>query len=106
LSSRSESLEIERSEEQRLPLAWLATPGLVLTLIGAYLAGHFLLRLALSPTLGMDDAEQILFAQQFALGYRFRQPPLFTWLLLPLVEIFGPGLLAVSVLRYLLLALT
>ena len=60
----------------------------------------------LSPTLGIDDAEQTLFAQHWEFGYRFRQPPLFTWLLLPVLELVGPGVLAVSLVRYALLAIT
>jgi len=87
-------------------LAWLAWPSVILGLIGLYLLAHFLLRLLLSPTLGLDDAEQILFAQQWDFGYRFRQPPLFTWLLMPMVELIGPGLLAIGIARYGLLALT
>ncbi|MGI9434120.1 MAG: ArnT family glycosyltransferase [Geminicoccaceae bacterium] len=79
---------------------------LVLGTIGLYLITHVVIRLALSPSLGIDDAEQILFAQHWALGYRFRQPPFFTWLLLPVVELLGPGVLAVSIVRYGLLAVT
>lgn len=85
---------------------WLAEPRVVFGLIGLYLLGHFVLRLFLSPTLGIDDAEQILFAQQWAFGYRFRQPPLFTWMLLPVIDLVGPGVLAVSLVRYLFLAVT
>lgn len=85
---------------------WLGHAPIVLGLIAAYLGLHFAVRLHLSPTLGIDDAEQILFAQQWAFGYRFRQPPLFTWLLLPVIEVAGPGVLAVSIVRYALLALT
>jgi len=86
--------------------AWLANPSLVIALIAVYLLGHFVLRLILSPTLGLDDAEQILFAQHWAFGYRFRQPPLFTWLLLPVIELVGPGVLAISIVRYALLGVT
>ena len=85
---------------------WLAHAPAVCCLVLAYLAVHFALRLNLSPTLGIDDAEQILFAQHWALGYRFRQPPLFTWLLVPVVDWVGPGVLAVSIVRYGLLAFT
>lgn len=86
--------------------AWLATPYVIISLIGLYLLGHFALRLTLSPTLGIDDAEQILFAQHWSFGYRFRQPPLFTWLLLPVIDLIGPGILAISLVRYALLATT
>ncbi|MDH3659721.1 MAG: glycosyltransferase family 39 protein [Alphaproteobacteria bacterium] len=97
----------ERPQAASAPaFAWLAESSVILGLIGVYLLGHLALRLALSPTLGIDDAEQILFAQHWAFGYRFRQPPLFTWLLLPLIDLIGPGVLAISILRYTLLAIT
>ncbi|MGI9491231.1 MAG: ArnT family glycosyltransferase [Geminicoccaceae bacterium] len=85
---------------------WLSHGPLIFSLIALYLGLHFVLRLLLSPTLGIDDAEQILFAQQWAFGYRFRQPPLFTWLLFPVVQWLGPSVLAVSIIRYVLLAAT
>ncbi|MGI9487189.1 MAG: ArnT family glycosyltransferase [Geminicoccaceae bacterium] len=85
---------------------WLTSPSVVLGLIGLYLFGHFTLRLLLSPTFGIDDAEQILFAQHWAFGYRFRQPPLFTWMLVPVIDLLGPSLLAISLVRYTLLAIT
>lgn len=86
--------------------AWLASPPVIFGLIGAYLLGHFALRMMLSPTLGIDDAEQTLFAQHWAFSYRFRQPPLFTWMLLPVINLLGPGVLAISLIRYSLLAMT
>jgi len=80
-------------------------PAFVAGAILVYLAAHFAARLAMAPTLGIDDAEQALFAQHFVWGYRFRQPPLFTWMLLPAFSVFGVNIVAVSVLRYLLLGL-
>ena len=96
----------DRPDTSAAALAWLAEPRVILGLIGLYIIAHFMLRLALSPTLGIDDAEQILFAQHWAFGYRFRQPPLFTWMLLPVIELIGPGIVAVSLVRYALLAIT
>ncbi|MEM9628539.1 MAG: glycosyltransferase family 39 protein [Pseudomonadota bacterium] len=86
--------------------SWLGKPQLIFGLIGVYLVGHLLLRLALSPTLGIDDAEQMLFARHWAFGYRFRQPPLFTWMLVPVIDLIGPSLLAISLVRYALLGIT
>ena len=82
-----------------------SSPAFVAGAILVYLAAHFAARLAMAPTLGIDDAEQTLFAQHFVWGYRFRQPPLFTWMLLPAFSVFGVNIVAVSVLRYLLLGL-
>lgn len=89
-----------------MAFAWLGLPSVIFGIIGAYLLGHFALRLMLSPTLGIDDAEQVLFAQHWAFSYRFRQPPLFTWMLLPVIDLVGPGVLAVSIVRYVLLGVT
>lgn len=97
----------ERPEAITAPsFAWLANPSIIIGLLGLYLLGHLALRLLLSPTLGIDDAEQMLFAQHWAFGYRFRQPPLFTWMLVPLVNLIGPSLLAISLVRYALLSIT
>ena len=82
-----------------------STPAFVTGAILLYLVAHLIARLAMAPTLGIDDSEQALFAQHFAWGYRFRQPSLFTWMLLPAFEVFGVNIAAISVLRYLLLGL-
>lgn len=75
-------------------------------LICGYLGVHFGWRLLAGPSLGIDDAEQVLFAQTWSRGYRLLQPPLYTWLVVPVVEALGPGVLASSLVRYLLLGLT
>jgi 4-amino-4-deoxy-L-arabinose transferase-like glycosyltransferase len=79
----------------------LGDPRAVLAAIVLYLALHFLLRFLVSPTLSLDDAEQSLFSQSLLAGYRFRQPPLYTWLLWGVSRVFGPGLLAHALVRYL-----
>ena len=45
-----------------------------------YCLAHYLIRLALSPVYSLDEAEQLLFAQSLDWGYRFRHPPLITWI--------------------------
>ncbi|MFW5680590.1 MAG: hypothetical protein ACOC3D_10015, partial [Pseudomonadota bacterium] len=82
-----------------------ATPAAALLLLLAYLATHAATRFALPSSLGYDDAEQVLFAQAWSLGYRFQQPPLVTWLMLGLRDVLGiePGLTAVTLLRSVLL---
>ena len=90
----------------RPALAWLASSAAVGLLILGYLAAHLAVRLLTSPTLGIDDAEQALLAQRFAWGYQIREPPLYTWLLLPVMAAVGPTLLALSLVRYLLLGVT
>ncbi len=67
---------------------------------------HFLVRILLSQTLQVDDAEQIDHAQNLLLGYPIPQPPLYSWLSWSMFEIFGTGLLALTILKYVLIALT
>lgn len=87
------------------PAVW-ARPPFVLSAILLYLAVHFAVRLAMWHTLGLDDAEQALFAQEFAWNYRFRAPPLFTWLLIGLGKAMGINIVSISVIRYALLGVT
>jgi 4-amino-4-deoxy-L-arabinose transferase-like glycosyltransferase len=84
--------------------AW-AQPRNVALLIAGYLLVHMGVRLWMGPTLGLDDAEQALFAQQWLLNYRFRAPPLFTWVLVAAGDVIGTGVLAISLIRYALLAI-
>ncbi len=82
-----------------------STAGAAALLFG-YLFAHAATRFLLPGSLGYDDAEQVLFAQAWSLGYRFQQPPLVTWLVLALRDVVGlaPGLVAVTLVRTLLLA--
>ncbi|WP_445679175.1 ArnT family glycosyltransferase [Radicibacter daui] len=79
-------------------------PRTVRVLILALLAAHAILRLSFWPTLGVDDAEQALFAHSWQWSYRFRQPPLFTWLLMLVSQELGINIVALTALRYGLLA--
>ena len=76
------------------PLLWL----LLLAL------GHVAVRVAISPALKWDEAEQMLWSQHLAAGYG-GQPPLYTWLQWAVNAIVGPSVLALSVLKHALLAL-
>lgn len=74
-----------------------------LFLLALYLVPHAIIRLLLSRSLEFDEAEQLLFAQTLAPGYS-PQPPLYTWLLWPLVRTFGANVLALTLLKIGLLA--
>ena len=50
--------------------------------LAAYLIVLFVARAYLFPGASEDDAEQLFFAQAFAWGYKPKQPPLYTWLVL------------------------
>lgn len=75
-------------------------------LLGLYCAIHFLLRLSLSDTIGVDDAIEGVFTQSLAPGYDPRQPPLYTWLLWLVQRVTGPSLLSFLILKYGLLSAT
>lgn len=79
--------------------------GWVPWLIGLYFAAHAVIRVLISPSLGKDEAEQVLLAQALAWGYG-PQPPLYTWFVAGAFAIFGEGILALSLLKNVLLAAT
>lgn len=77
------------------PLAWLL----------AWAVLHVLSRLWISPALELDEAQQMLWTQELALGYG-TQPPLYTWLQWVPTTLIGPSVLSLSLLKVGLLALT
>jgi Dolichyl-phosphate-mannose-protein mannosyltransferase len=85
--------------------AWLWEPRGVLALLLGWAAFHVLLRLALSPTLTADDAREAVLAQNLQWGYQARQPPLYNWLAWAAFRVLGPGLLALTLLKYATLVL-
>lgn len=72
-------------------------------LICAYFAIQVGVRVFISPSLGKDEAEQVLLAQEWAWGYG-SQPPLYTWLSILMFRVFGEGVLALALIKNLLLA--
>lgn len=70
----------------------------------AYATLHVALRVAISPALRWDEAEQVLWSQHLLLGYG-AQPPLYTWLQRAVNALLGTGVLALSLLKHTLLAL-
>ncbi len=72
-------------------------------LICAYFATQVAVRVFISPSLGKDEAEQVLLAQEWAWGYG-SQPPLYTWFAILMFRVFGEGVLALALIKNLLLA--
>ena len=68
--------------------------------LAAYLIVLFVVRAYLFPGASEDDAEQLFFAQAFAWGYKPKQPPLYTWLVLASQWVLGVGIPAVSVVKF------
>ncbi|RCX24954.1 glycosyltransferase family 39 protein [Thioalbus denitrificans] len=79
-----------------------AGSGAFVALLGGYFLLHLVLRLFLSDSFELDEAEQLLMTQQLAWGYA-SQPPLYTWLQWGFFALFGKGVLALSLLKQLLL---
>lgn len=55
-----------------------------------------------SPLLELDEAEQVIWAQKFLLGYP-NQPPLYSWLQYCLFQTLGINLISLALLKYILL---
>lgn len=69
----------------------------------AFALAHMAVRVTVSPALKWDEAEQILWSQQLALGYG-AQPPLYTWLQWGVNQLLGPSVLSLAVLKHSLMA--
>jgi 4-amino-4-deoxy-L-arabinose transferase-like glycosyltransferase len=83
--------------------AALADPQVVVSILLLYCLFHFLLRLLLSPNYSLDESEQILFSQSLQWGYRFRHPPLITWLSWATLSATGQSRSAFLLLKYVLM---
>jgi 4-amino-4-deoxy-L-arabinose transferase-like glycosyltransferase len=73
--------------------------------LALYFGLHLTSRVLVSPSLELDEAEQLLHLQTLSLGYGF-QPPLYTWLQALVFAFTGPGVLGLALLKALLLWLT
>jgi 4-amino-4-deoxy-L-arabinose transferase-like glycosyltransferase len=70
--------------------------------LSGYFLFHVILRLVLSDSLVLDEAEQVLLSQQLQWGYG-PQPPLYNWLQAGVFSLLGTNLAALAVLKNLLL---
>jgi len=71
-------------------------------LLTLYLLLQVLIRVVVTGNAELDEAEQLVWGQQFSLGYG-AELPLYTWLQALLFSLFGTNIFAVSLLRNLLL---
>src|SRR5262249_19695396 len=78
----------------------LLSPSGVAAFWTAYCFLHIALRVFMSSTLSLADGRAGETAQELALGYQVRQPPLYSWLLWSVQRLIGPGLLSHLLLRY------
>lgn len=82
----------------------MAEPQSVAAILVLYCAVHFLLRLMVTPNFTLDESEQMLFSQSLQWGYRFRHPPLITWLTWGTLQATGDSRDAFFLLKYVLMA--
>lgn len=68
--------------------------------LGVYLLLHVMIRLTLSDTILLDDAEQVVLGQELALGYDIPQPPLYSWIYWLLSRFIGVGLSTLTLIKY------
>jgi 4-amino-4-deoxy-L-arabinose transferase-like glycosyltransferase len=76
------------------------SPTRFLLLATLFLLTHALLRLAASSTIGVDEDEQLVFAQVLAAGYNSNQPPLYTWLVWASTRVLGVNAYATVAIKY------
>lgn len=84
----------------------VASPYFFWVVLAFYLTLHVTLRLWETPNITKNDVQEALAAQGWAWGYHPRNPPLHTWLLMASYSVFGVGLMAHVVLKYVLLGAT
>jgi 4-amino-4-deoxy-L-arabinose transferase-like glycosyltransferase len=92
-------------DDDRSRWAWLSEPRGTLALLLVWAVGHVVLRLLLSSSLTADDAREAVLAQDLQWVYQARQPPLYNWLVWGVFRLLGPGLLALTLLKYAVLVL-
>jgi 4-amino-4-deoxy-L-arabinose transferase-like glycosyltransferase len=85
-------------------LGWLAEPRWAITVLLGFCAVHFAIRCMLGHNFTLDESEQILFTQTLEWGYRFRHPPLITWLCWATLAATGDSRIAFFLLKYVLMA--
>jgi 4-amino-4-deoxy-L-arabinose transferase-like glycosyltransferase len=72
--------------------------------IGLYCVVYLLLRLLVSPTMEMSEAEQFLDASAFSFGYS-QQAPLYSWLVKAASVLFGMNFVTIIAVKYFFLFL-
>lgn len=90
---------------RRVSEALTRRPDLVLWLIAAYYVLAIVLRVLRSEAVESDEAEQLFQSQFWLMGYG-RQPPFYNWLQTAVIDVIGPSVFALSLVKNLLLFLT
>ncbi len=84
---------------------WIGTRSRFFAVLATWFAGQVALRCLLSPTVDLDESEQLVFTQAFQWGYS-PQPPLYTWLQMLFFQVFTPSIFALALFKNFLLFIT
>ncbi len=76
-----------------------------LILLLFYFVLQVILRIIISPNVGLDESEMLILTQKLSLGYN-SQPPLYAWIQYLYFKLFGVNIFAMSLLKNTLLFLT
>jgi 4-amino-4-deoxy-L-arabinose transferase-like glycosyltransferase len=79
--------------------------GKIFCLLAAYFLVHIVVRVTISDSLELDEAEQLVLGQKLSWGYGTK-PPLYSWLQIGFFRLFGESVLALSLFKNLLLFCT
>jgi 4-amino-4-deoxy-L-arabinose transferase-like glycosyltransferase len=82
----------------------LADPRWAIGLLVGFCVLHFVIRCMLTPNFTLDESEQMLFSQSLEWGYRFRHPPLITWMVWATLSATGDSRIAFFLLKYVVMA--
>jgi hypothetical protein len=82
----------------------LADPRWAIGLLVGFCVLHFAIRCMLTPNFTLDESEQMLFGQSLEWGYRFRHPPLITWMVWAALSATGDNRIAFFLLKYIVMA--
>lgn len=86
-------------------LRGISRPSGPLSLLAGYFLLQWLIRIIGGSGFELDESELLLFGQRLQAGYS-SSPPLYTWLQIPLLRLFGDGPVALALLKNLLLFLS
>src|SRR5262245_14463038 len=75
---------------------------LIVALLTIYLGAHLFLRLVISDSVDVDESDILLFSQSLEWGYH-EQPPLYSWCVWPLTQLFGASIFTITLFRLLVL---
>ncbi len=109
IGSQLPSTLVPQSTHMDKALHLLQKPLAVHLLVLATVTSYWIIRMTLMPALGGDEAEQVLFTQSLQWGYDVTNPPLYSWVLVGIFDVFGQSagvLLAVKLLVVALLYIT